>query len=141
MFLMENPKLRGYVRAMTNVLWVAMGGAIGAAGRYVVATHALRLMGPGFPWGTLAVNIVGSLVMGLLAGAFAYRFHVSPEIRMFLMTGILGGFTTFSAFSLDVSVLVERKDFMLAAGYIIGSVSLAVIALFIGLKIARMIFA
>lgn len=126
---------------MTTVLWVAMGGAIGAAGRYLVAAQALRLMGPGFPWGTLTVNIVGSLVMGLLAGAFAYRFHVSTEIRMFLMTGILGGFTTFSAFSLDVSVLVERKDFMMAAGYIIGSVSLAVIALFIGLKIARMMFA
>lgn len=125
---------------MTSVLWVAMGGAVGAAGRYVVASQALRFMGPGFPWGTLTVNVVGSLVMGFLAGLFAHRMQVSEEVRMFLMTGVLGGFTTFSAFSLDVAVLLERKDYLLGACYVIGSVSLAVAALFIGLKIARMIF-
>ena len=126
---------------MMTIVWVAMGGAVGATGRYLVAMQALRLFGPGFPWGTLTVNIVGSLAMGLLAGMFAHRFQVSTEIRMFLMTGVLGGFTTFSAFSLDVSVLVARKDYMMSALYIIGSVSLSVAALFVGLRLARMIFA
>ncbi len=126
--------------AMTSVLWVALGGAIGAAGRHVVATQALRLMGPAFPWGTLSVNIAGSLAMGFLAGLFAHRLQVSTEVRMFLMTGILGGFTTFSAFSLDVSVLVERKDYLMGALYIIGSVTLAVAALFAGLRLARLLF-
>ncbi len=133
--------MQRYVRAMITVFWVALGGAIGAAGRYLVAMQTLRFFGPGFPWGTLTVNIVGSLAMGFLAGLFAYRMHVSPEIRMFLMTGILGGFTTFSAFSLDVSVLMERKDYMMSAFYIIGSISLSVAALFIGLRLARMMFA
>jgi len=138
---MENQNLRRYVRAMTTVFWVAMGGAIGAAGRYLVAMQALRLFGPGFPWGTLTVNVVGSLAMGLLAGFFAHRMQVSTDVRMFLMTGILGGFTTFSAFSLDVSVLVARKDYMMSALYIIGSVSLCVAVLFIGLRLARVWFA
>jgi len=126
---------------MITVLWVAMGGAVGAAGRYLVAMQALRFFGPGFPWGTFAVNTLGSLAMGMLAGLFAHRMQVSTEIRMFLMTGVLGGFTTFSAFSLDVSVLVARKDYMMSALYIIGSVSLSVAALFVGLRLARMLFA
>lgn len=138
---MENRWLRRYVHAMTAVLWVAMGGAVGAAGRYLVTTQALRLFGPGFPWGTFAVNVTGSLMMGVLAGLFAHRLQVSTEIRIFLMTGVLGGFTTFSAFSLDVSVLVARKDYIMSALYIIGSVSLCVAALFIGLRLARMFFA
>lgn len=133
--------MRRYVRAMITVIWVALGGAIGATGRYLVAMQMLRFFGPGFPWGTLSVNIIGSLAMGFLAGAFAHRWQVSPEIRMFLMTGILGGFTTFSAFSLDVSLLMERKDYMMSAFYIIGSISLSVAALFIGLRLARMLFA
>ncbi len=138
---MENQNLRRYVRAMITIFWVALGGAIGAAARYLVAMQALRLFGPGFPWGTLTVNVAGSLVMGLLAGFFAHRMQVSTDVRMFLMTGILGGFTTFSAFSLDVSVLVARKDYMMSALYIIGSVSLSVAVLFIGLRLARVWFA
>lgn len=127
--------------AMMTILWVAMGGAVGAAGRYLVAMQALRFFGPGFPWGTFAVNIAGSLAMGVLAGAFAHRLQVSNEIRVFLMTGVLGGFTTFSAFSLDVSVLLARKDYLMSAIYIIGSVSLCLAALFIGLRLARVLFA
>ncbi len=138
---MENQNPPRYVRVMTTIFWVAMGGAVGAVARYLVALQALRLFGPGFPWGTVTVNVVGSLAMGLLAGLFAHRTQVSIEVRMFLMTGILGGFTTFSAFSLDVSVLVARKDYMMSALYIIGSVSLSVAALFIGLRIARLLFA
>jgi len=138
---MDNQWERRYVRAMITVFWVALGGALGATGRYLVALGALRLFGPGFPWGTITVNVVGSLAMGVLAGLFAHRLQVSTDIRMFLMTGILGGFTTFSAFSLDVSVLLERKDYMMSALYIIGSVSLSVVALFIGLRLVRMLFA
>ncbi len=138
---MEIRNLRRYVRAMTTIIWVAMGGAIGAAARYLVAMQALRLFGPGFPWGTLTVNVAGSLAMGVLAGFFAHRVQLSTDVRLFLMAGILGGFTTFSAFSLDVSVLVARKDYMMSAFYIIGSVSLSVAALFIGLRLARVWFA
>jgi len=138
---MEIRNLRRYVRAMTTIIWVAMGGAIGAAARYLVAMQALRLFGPGFPWGTLTVNVAGSLAMGILAGLFAHRVQISTDVRLFLMAGILGGFTTFSAFSLDVSVLVARKDYMMSAFYIIGSVSLSVAALFIGLRLARVWFA
>ena len=122
---------------MTMLLWVAMGGAIGAAGRHLVAGQALKLMGPNFPWGTLAVNVVGSCVMGILIALMAHRITLSPEIRSFLTTGILGGFTTFSAFSLDVAVMVERKAMSLAALYIAGSVLLSIAALFFGLWLIR----
>jgi len=116
-----------------------MGGALGAAGRYLVAVQALRWFGTGFPWGTITVNIAGSLMMGVLAEYFAHRLQASTEIRMFLMTGVLGGFTTFSAFSLDIFVLADRKEYMASALYIIGSISLSVAALLIGLRLARLI--
>ena len=123
------------------VLWVAAGGAIGAVGRYLVGAQMLRLMGPNFPWGTFTVNIAGSFAMGLLAGLLAFRYNISPEWRAFLTVGVLGGFTTFSAFALDVSVMFERKDQALAGLYIAGSVGLAVAALFAGLALARVMFA
>lgn len=138
---MEKSGRRRYVRNMITVFWVALGGAIGAAGRYLVVVQALRLFGPGVPWGTFTVNVAGSLAMGVLAGLFAQRLQVSNEIRMFLMTGVLGGFTTFSAFSLDVSQLVARKDYLVSAMYIIGSVSVSIAALFLGLRLARTFFA
>lgn len=122
---------------MTMVVWVAAGGALGAVGRYLVGFGMLRWLGPNFPWGTLTVNIVGSLAMGLLVGALAHRYSISPEIRAFLTIGLLGGFTTFSAFTLDVSVLLERKDQAMAIFYVAASVGLAVGALFAGLAIAR----
>lgn len=125
---------------MTTVLWVAAGGAIGAAGRHMLAGQALRIMGPNFPWGTLAVNVIGSCVMGFLVAAMAHRLSISPEVRTFLTTGILGGFTTFSAFSLDVAVMVERKAVALAALYIGSSVVLSIVALFAGLWVARTVF-
>ena len=107
---------------MKMILAVALGGALGASGRYLVAQQALRLLGPHFPWGTLTVNIVGSFVMGLLVELMALKISVSPEMRAFLVTGILGGFTTFSAFSLEVAVLVERHAHGLALSYILASV-------------------
>ena len=122
---------------MQMVLAVASGGAIGAVARYWVAGLALRWMGPQFPWGTLTVNVVGSFLMGLLIAFLALRTNVSPELRAFLLVGVLGGFTTFSAFSLDVSVLVERKDMGAALLYVFGSVVLSIGALFLGLYLTR----
>lgn len=125
---------------MKMLLMAAMGGAIGAAGRYLVGVGAIRLLGTGFPWGTLIVNVVGSLIMGMMIEAFALRYSVSNEVRTFLATGILGGFTTFSAFSLDMATLIERKAQGLAVIYLGASVGLSILALFAGLAIARVIF-
>lgn len=125
---------------MKMVLMAAMGGAIGAAGRYLVGVGAIRLIGTGFPWGTLIVNVAGSLIMGLMIETFALRYSVSNEIRTFLATGVLGGFTTFSAFSLDFAVLMERKSEGLAAVYLGASVGLSILALFAGLFIARTVW-
>jgi len=119
---------------------VAFGGALGASLRYGVGSVALRLMGPNFPWGTLAVNVMGSLAMGLLVEALALRFSISPELRVMLVTGFLGGFTTFSAFSLDTANLIERNAYGPAAVYVTGSLVLSVGALFAGLAIGRAIW-
>jgi fluoride exporter len=122
---------------MKMLIAVALGGAVGATGRYLFASQALRFFGPGFPWGTLGVNIIGSFVMGVIVEGLALRFQVSPEMRAFLVTGVLGGFTTFSAFSLDISLLLEKKDIGLAALYAFGSLGGAVLALFFGLWLTR----
>ena len=122
---------------MKLMLFAAAGGAVGAAGRYLVGVAAVRLLGHGFPWGTLVVNIVGSLIMGALIEAVALRYSISNEMRTFLTTGILGGFTTFSAFSLDFAILIERKAHGLAALYLCASVALSIGALFAGLYLAR----
>jgi CrcB protein len=118
-------------------LIVFLGAGIGGAMRHGVNVAATRLLGLGFPYGTVIVNVVGSFAMGLLAGYFAYRAGVPQHIRLFLTTGILGGFTTFSTFSLDAAVLVERHSFGAAAGYMIGSVAAGVVALFFGLAVFR----
>lgn len=122
---------------MNGFLLVAAGGAIGASGRHAVNIAALRLLGPGFPFGTLAVNILGSLMMGMLVTTLALKFSVSNEIRLFLATGVLGGFTTFSAFSLDVAVLAERGASGQLALYVALSVGVSVAALFAGMMLAR----
>jgi len=118
-------------------LIVFLGAGIGGALRHGVNVGAARLLGYGFPFGTLIVNIVGSFAMGLLAGYFAFRPGIGQHVRLFLTTGILGGFTTFSAFSLDTALLVERHSLGLAAGYIVGSVAASVSALFFGLAMFR----
>ena len=122
---------------MYHVLFVAAGGAIGAAMRHLVGLAALRLAGPTFPWGTLTVNLAGSFLMGVLIELLARKAGVSAEVRLFAATGILGGFTTFSAFSLDVVVLWERGALFAAASYALVSVVGAVAALFAGLAIVR----
>lgn len=125
---------------MRLLLLACAGGAIGAGLRHLVNIGAVRLLGMGFPWGTMLINIVGSFLMGLLIEALALRYGDSPTVRTFLATGILGGLTTFSAFSLDFAVLLQRGDHLLAAVYLIGSVSIAILALFAGLAAGRMMF-
>ena len=124
---------------LTHLLIVAGGGAIGAGGRHLVNLVALRILGPGFPWGTFIVNVVGSLVMGLFIGALVKwgAAGSSQNLRLFLATGLLGGFTTFSAFSLDVAVLWERGATLTALGYVAASVLLSILAVFVGLWIMR----
>ena len=118
-------------------LIVFLGAGIGGALRHGVNVAAARLFGYGFPFGTLIVNIAGSFLMGLLAGYFAFRPGINQHMRLFLTTGVLGGFTTFSAFSLDTVLLLERHAFGLAAGYVVGSVAASLSALFFGLAIFR----
>jgi CrcB protein len=103
----------------------------------LVNLGSLRLLGPGFPWGTMAINIAGSLVMGVFIELLARRFNASNEVRLFVATGILGGFTTFSAFSLDFAVLWERGAAIPALGYAIASVLGSLLAIFLGLWLAR----
>lgn len=118
-------------------LIVFLGAGIGGALRHGVNVGAARLFGFGFPYGTLIVNIIGSFAMGLLAGYFAFRPGISQHMRLFLTTGILGGFTTFSALSLDTALLVERHSYGLAVGYVVGSVAAGLSALFFGLALFR----
>lgn len=120
-------------------LQVALGGAIGASLRYASNIGAMRLFGPGFPYGTLFVNIAGSFLMGVLVVTLAKKggTHLAP----FLMTGILGGFTTFSAFSLDVFTIYERGQAGTALLYVAASVLLSLAALGVGVLISRGIFA
>ena len=119
------------------VLWVALGGGIGAAARHGVNVWSGRLLGSDFPWHTLIVNVTGCFVMGVLTGLMALKLNLGQEARAFLMTGILGGFTTFSAFSLDFALLLERKAYFGAGAYAAGSVLLSLGAVFAGLHLIR----
>jgi fluoride exporter len=116
---------------------VALGSGIGGALRHATNIGAARLLGTGWPYGTFAVNVLGSFAMGLIAGYFAHRGQASQRWLLFLTTGILGGFTTFSAFSLDVALLFERGRLGATLAYLVGSVALSVAALFVGLLIVR----
>lgn len=120
-----------------TVIWVAIGGALGSAARYGVNVWSGRMFGAGFPWHTLAVNVFGCFAMGLIIELLALKLNVSNDARAFLTTGILGGFTTFSAFSLDFALLVERKAYALAGAYAAGSVVLSLMAVFAGLYLVR----
>lgn len=124
---------------MTHLLLVALGGAIGASLRHLANLTALRLFGPAFPWGTVFVNVAGSLAMGLFIGWLAKRAGGSSnDIRLFVATGILGGFTTFSAFSLDFATLWRDGAVAAAAMYAVSSVVLSLAAIFAGLWLIRM---
>ncbi|TCU11659.1 fluoride efflux transporter CrcB [Rhizobium laguerreae] len=118
-------------------LIVFLGAGAGGAARHAVNTTAARLLGYGFPFGTLTVNVVGSIIMGLLTQFFVVRTGMPQELRLFLTTGVLGG-TTFSTFSLDTVTLWERGQWSLAAGYVAISLIVSTAGLFLGLSLIRL---
>jgi CrcB protein len=120
-----------------NYLLVFVGGGLGASLRHTVNIACARCIGTAFPYGTFIINITGSIAMGLIAGYLAFKGEASQPWRLFLMTGILGGYTTFSAFSLDTALLYERGEIGLALFYVLGSVVFAVAGLFAGLALVR----
>lgn len=122
---------------MYPLFLVMIGGAFGAGARYLTGAAMLRVAGPGWPWGTLAVNLVGGFLMGLLAGWLARHGDGGANARLLLGVGVLGGFTTFSAFSLDVVLMLERGQYWPAAGYVAVSVVGSVAALMAGLSLVR----
>jgi CrcB protein len=122
---------------MLNVLLVALGGAVGSVCRYLVGVWTLRWFGPSFPWGTLAVNVIGCFAIGLLTEMIARRFDASAELRLLVVTGLIGGFTTFSAFSLDAISLYERGATAAAASYVLASVVVSFGAVVAGLALGR----
>lgn len=128
---------RAHDEGMFHLLLVAVGGAIGASLRHLVNLGSLRLVGPNYPWGTMAINIAGSFAMGVFIELLARRLNASNELKLFVATGILGGFTTFSAFSLDFAVLWERGAALPALAYAIASVVGSLLAIFLGLWLAR----
>jgi CrcB protein len=121
---------------MPNLLLVMLGGAIGAGARHLVGVFTLARLGPGFPWGTLTVNLAGGLAIGLLAGWLA-RSGGSESLRLFAAVGVLGGFTTFSAFSLETFLMIERGQIGAAAFYVAASVIGSIAFLFLGLAATR----
>ena len=128
--------------APMTIAMVAAGGAIGAVLRYLCVGLAVRQFGPGFPIGTMAVNVIGSAAMGVVAVILLERAGDGGWARLapFAITGVLGGFTTFSAFSLDALYLIERGRFGAATTYALGSVALSILGLWLGLTLARRAF-
>ena len=122
---------------MNAILAIAAGGALGAVMRYGVNIGAVKLFGHGFPYGTLIVNVLGSFIMGLCIAVFAHYWQPSETMRMFLITGILGAFTTFSTFSLDFANLWERQAYLHSALYMGGSVILSIAGLFAAMALVR----
>jgi fluoride exporter len=122
---------------MPSLLLVMLGGAFGAGARHLVGRTTLALFGPDYPWGTLAVNLIGGLAMGLLAGGLIRFGQAGEQMRLLLGVGVLGGFTTFSAFSLDAMLMIERGDWTSALAYVLASVIGSIAALALGLGIAR----
>ncbi|MEA2958227.1 MAG: fluoride exporter [Alphaproteobacteria bacterium] len=120
-----------------NYLLVFIGGGIGSTLRHIINVINARVLGTGFPYHTFIINITGSIVMGLIAGYLAFRGEASQPWRLFLMTGVLGGYTTFSAFSLDAALLYERGEIGLALFYVLGSVVFSIAGLFAGLALVR----
>ena len=127
---------------MDRIIYVFLGGGLGSVARYLVGVGAMRTFGPGWPYGTLIVNVVGGLLMGVLVGVLAHRGGADQDRwRVLIGVGVLGGFTTFSSFSLETALMIQRRDYGMAAGYVAASVVMAIGALFVGLLAARRIFA
>jgi CrcB protein len=127
---------------MLNYILVALGGALGSVARYAVGVQATRNLGTNWPYGTFTVNVMGGLCMGLLVGVLAHRGGADQERwRVLFGVGVLGGFTTFSAFSLEMALMIQRKQVVGAAIYASASAGIAITALFAGMLIARKLFA
>ena len=126
---------------MKTLLLVALGAALGVSCRYGVGVVAAHFGGTQFPWGTFLVNIAGSFALGVAVTLMTFTWSPSPELRAFVMVGVLGGFTTFSAFSLDVVLMIERDRLALAAIYMTGTVVISIVGLFAGLRLTRMVLA
>jgi len=124
----------------TVVMAVACGGAIGSVGRYATGVLMGRLLGTGFPWGTLVVNIVGAFLMGALIEALALRFSVSQEVRAFAAIGLLGGFTTFSSFALDAAALFQRGQLGISFLYVAATLVAGLSALYLAIYLVRQFF-
>jgi CrcB protein len=119
------------------VLAVALGGALGSLLRYFLAGFIQSAAWPGYPWGIFIINITGGLAMGVIVEMAALKIHLTPEVRAFLTIGVLGGYTTFSTYSLDSVLLIERGAYTSAIIYIVGSAALSILAVFAGLWIVR----
>lgn len=124
---------------MGNLLAIAMGGALGAVLRYSVSSGVYAWLGRGFPYGTLVVNVLGSLMIGVLSELFMQRMMVSPETRAAILIGVLGAFTTFSTFSLETMSLLEQGSLMKAFSNVFLSVLMCLLATWLGLLIGRQI--
>ena len=123
---------------MKTLFFIALGGMIGASGRHGVSVLCARLFGHGFPVATLAVNIFGSFLMGLVVGYGLHHDGLSQNAKLFLMVGCLGSFTTFSTFSLDVVTLFQRGDTIQAGLYLLGSMVLSIAGLLLGFTLSKM---
>ena len=137
---MTNRRLYGTNASMSAFFIVFLGAGLGGAVRHAVNVGCGRLCGAEFPWGILVINVTGCLTMGLIAGWLAFKSQLawSQDLRLFLTTGVLGGYTTFSAFSLDFATLWERGAHSYAIVYVLASVVLSLAAVFLGLTIVRM---
>jgi len=122
---------------MPPLLLVMLGGAIGAGFRYHISSVALRFMGPAFPWGTWIINLLGGFLMGVLAAVLARSSEGGEQLRLFLGVGVLGGFTTFSAFSLETFNMLQRGEPLMAAAYAVSSVTGSVLMLIGGVYLVR----
>ena len=125
---------------MNLVLFIAVGGAIGAVGRYAVMTAVSHLLGAGYPYGTIMVNLIGSFVLGGLVESLKYFSVISNELQVFLIVVVLGSFTTFSTFSMDVVVLMQRNEMFAAGLYILGSIVVSIGGLFLAMILFRQLF-
>lgn len=125
-----------------KLILVGLGGALGSIARYLLNVACTRTLGPKFPYGTLAANVAGGLMMGLLIGFLAHRGGADQERwRLFVAVGVLGGFTTFSSYSMEVARMIEARSYGAAGAYAVASAVLAIAAVFWGLILARRLFA
>ena len=126
---------------MTPLLYVGAGGALGAMARFLMAGWVQKASGGTFPWGTLSVNVAGAFAMGLVVAVALKAASFPADLRVFLTSGVLGGFTTFSAFSVETALMIEKGDLLPAGLYVVASVTLTVLFLFCGLWLVRSIAA